>query len=157
TFRPDAYLDPGRPHWADCVRRLGQAADTDSGHYPGYLAALAERRRYFVAHGAVSADHGHLDPGTEPLEPSGAARIFDRALRGDASGDETTAFRRHMLFEMGRMSTEDGLVMTLHPGVYRNYHGPTFERFGADTGHDIPVRAGYAEALRPLLNRFGTH
>ena len=40
---------------------------------------------------------------------------------------------------MARMSVADGLVMTVHPGVRRNHHRPTFERFGADTGHDIPV------------------
>ena len=31
------------------------------------------------------------------------------------------------------------------------------ERFGPDTGHDIPVATEYTDALRPLLARFGTH
>jgi glucuronate isomerase len=61
-----------------------------------------------------------------------------------------------MLGEMARMSCDDGLVMTLHPGVRRNHHRPTFERFGPDTGHDIPVAIEFTEALRPLLERFGT-
>jgi glucuronate isomerase len=47
--------------------------------------------------------------------------------------------------------------MTLHPGVLRNHHHPTFERLGPDRGHDIPVRAEFTDALRPLLERFGTH
>ena len=67
------------------------------------------------------------------------------------------AFRRHMLAEMARMSCDDGLVMTLHPGVRRNHHRPTYERFGPDTGHDIPIRVEFTDALRPLLERFGTH
>jgi glucuronate isomerase len=62
-----------------------------------------------------------------------------------------------MLLEMARMSTEDGLVMTLHPGVARNHHPPTGAAFGPDTGHDIPLRAEFTRALRPLLERFGTH
>ena len=62
-----------------------------------------------------------------------------------------------MLLEMARMSCEDGLVMTLHPGIRRNHHRPTFERFGADTGHDIPIQIEFTDALRPLLERFGTH
>ena len=41
---------------------------------------------------------------------------------------EAVAFRRHMLFEMARMSCEDGLVMTLHPGVLRGHHAPTGAR-----------------------------
>ena len=55
------------------------------------------------------------------------------------------------------MSCDDGLVMTIHPGVRRNHHGATSERFGSDTGHDIPVRTEFTDALRPLLERFGTH
>ena len=61
-----------------------------------------------------------------------------------------------MLFQMARMSVDDGLVMTIHPGVRRNHHAPTFERYGADTGHDIPVQTEYTENLRPLLDAFGT-
>jgi glucuronate isomerase len=55
------------------------------------------------------------------------------------------------------MSCDDGLVMTLHPGVSRSHHAPTAARFGPDTGHDIPIRVEYTEALRPLLERYGTH
>jgi glucuronate isomerase len=47
--------------------------------------------------------------------------------------------------------------MTLHPGVRRNHHSPTAERFGPDTGHDIPLRTEFTDPLRPLLERFGTH
>ena len=61
-----------------------------------------------------------------------------------------------MLFQMARMSVEDGLVMTIHPGVRRNHHVPTWRRFGPDTGHDIPVATEFTENLRPLLDAFGT-
>ena len=62
-----------------------------------------------------------------------------------------------MLLEMARMSCDDGLVMTLHPGVRRNHHGPTLAAHGPDTGHDIPLRGDFTDPLRPLLERFGTH
>ena len=61
-----------------------------------------------------------------------------------------------MMYQMARMSVEDGLVMTIHPGSYRNHHEPTFNQFGADTGHDIPFAINYTEAIRPLLQDFGT-
>jgi glucuronate isomerase len=157
TFRPDRYLEPGRPGWADAVAALGKTADLDTGDYPGYLAALEQRRRHFVARGAVSADHSHLDARTDPLSLAEAARIYRAALAGEAGTTESTAFRRHMLLEMARMSCEDGLVMTLHPGVRRNHHQPTFQRYGADVGADIPVRVEFTDALRPLLERYGTH
>ena len=62
-----------------------------------------------------------------------------------------------MLLEMARMATEDGLTMTLHPGVRRDHHRPTAARFGPDTGHDLPLPGAFTDALRPLLDRFGTH
>ena len=105
----------------------------------------------------MSADHSHIDVRTDPLEPHEAERIYAATLAGGATAGEAVAFRRHMLLEMARMSCDDGLVMTLHPGVRRNHHTPTFERFGSDVGADIPVRVEFTDALRPLLERFGTH
>lgn len=156
TFRPDRYLEPGADGWPDAVATLGAAADTDTGDYRGFLTALRRRRRYFIEHGATSADHSHADVRTDPLDEAVAADIYTRALRREASAAEATALRRHLLFEMAAMSAEDGLVMTLHPGILRNHHGPTYERFGPDRGHDIPTGIELTEALRPLLARFGT-
>lgn len=157
TFRPDRYLEAGQEGWAKAVALLGDTAGIDTAEHAGYVQALEERRRYFIAHGAVSTDHSHLDVRTDPLSPAEAERIHRAALAGEATEAETTAYRRHMVLEMARMSCEDGLVMTLHPAVRRNHHTPTFTRFGADTGHDIPVRVEFTDALRPLLERYGTH
>ena len=156
TFRPDRYLEPAGDGWAQAVDRLGEGAGVDTGAYTGYLRALQQRRGYFIGHGAVSADHSHLDARAEPLDDPDASRIYAAALRGDVTVAEATAFRRHMVFEMARMSTEDGLVMTLHPGVRRDHHSPTFQAYGADRGADIPVQVEYTRALQPLLDRFGT-
>ena len=157
TFRPDRYLEPARPDWPDLVARLGEVAGIDTGDYAGYVAALEQRRAHFLAHGATSADHSHEDVGTAPLSATDAERIYRAALAGRAGAAETVAFRRHMLGEMARMSCEDGLVMTIHPGVRRGHHGPTTARLGPDTGNDIPLRVEYTDALRPMLERYGTH
>ncbi|HET6550935.1 MAG TPA: glucuronate isomerase [Solirubrobacter sp.] len=156
TFRPDRHLEPAQPGWADAVARLGEVAGIDTGEYAGYVRALELRRRYFVEHGAVSADHSHEDARTDPLEPAEAERIYRAALAGGATAAEATAFRRHMLLEMARMSCEDGLVMTVHPGVRRSHHRPTVARYGPDTGSDVPLRVEFTDALRPLLERYGT-
>ena len=157
TFRPDAYLDPALPGFAAAAERLGAAAGIGTGSYDGYLDALRERRRHFAEHGATATDHGPPDPGSAPLPPADAARLYRRALAGGLDERDAAAFRRSMLFEMARMSTEDGLVMQLHPGVLRNHHRPTLRAFGPDTGHDLPLVTTYAEHLRPLLEAFGTH
>ena len=157
TFRPDKYLEPARVDWVDAVKGLGAAARIDVGEYDGYISALEERRRFFVSRGATSADHSHLDAIAEPLERAEAQRIYTSAMSGQVTPEEATAFRRHMVLEMARMSCDDGLVMTLHPGVQRNHHPASFARYGADTGHDIPVAVEYTRALQPLLERYGTH
>lgn len=157
TFRPDAYLDPNAPRWAENVALLGISADIDAGDYAGYITALERRRAHFKALGGTATDHGHADAGSQPLSPGEAGRIFRSALNGTANFAERTAFRRHMLAETARMSCDDGLVMQLHPSVLRNYHGPAFRKFGPDTGHDIPVAAEFTKSLRPLLERYGTH
>ncbi|HET6165505.1 MAG TPA: glucuronate isomerase [Marmoricola sp.] len=157
TFRPDRYLEAGRPGWREAVDRLGEVAGVDTGDYHGFVAALEARRRYFVEHGALSADHGHQDAGTEPMAEADAERVYRLALRGEATYDEVLAFRRHMVLEMARMSCDDGLVMTLHPGAHRNHHPASHKAFGPDTGSDIPQATEYTTSLRPLLERYGTH
>lgn len=157
TFRPDRYLEPAAVGWADAVAGLERSTGIDTGSFAGYVAALEDRRRYFTRHGAVSTDHSHIDVQMTPLEVSQAGDIYRSARAGRASAAESSAFRRHMLLEMARMSCDDGLVMTLHPGVCRDHHTPTYDRFGPDTGHDLPVAVDFTRALRPMLERFGTH
>ncbi|MDQ0770645.1 glucuronate isomerase [Pseudarthrobacter defluvii] len=156
TFRPDQYLNMAHPSWQDNVERLIGAAGDGASGYAGYIRALEARRRHFVERGAVSADHGVFTPTTLKLDDAEAERLFERGRSGQASGADRDAFEAHMIYQMARMSVEDGLVMTIHPGSFRNHHTPTFEAYGADTGHDIPVAVNYTEAVRPLLQDFGT-
>ncbi|HEY8752937.1 MAG TPA: glucuronate isomerase [Arthrobacter sp.] len=156
TFRPDQYLNIAHPTWSANVDRLIDAAGDGASGYAAYITALENRRRYFVEHGAVSADHGVLTPATLKLDRAEAERIFELARAGKATAEDRNTFEAHMMYQMGRMSVEDGLVMTIHPGSFRNHHTPTFEAFGADTGHDIPFATNYTEAIRPLLQDFGT-
>jgi len=157
TFRPDRYLEASESGWPDAVVRLGEVSGVDTSTYAGWVTAMEGRRQYFIEHGAKSADHAHLDAGTEPLEPPEAARVYQSALAGTATSTEAVALRRHMLLEMARMSTQDGLTMTLHVGVRRGHHSPSDGEFGPDTGNDIPLRGEFTDALRPLLERYGTH
>jgi glucuronate isomerase len=156
TFRPDQYLNIAHPAWNENVERLIAAAGSGASGYAGYIGALEARRRHFVDNGAVSADHGVRTPAALKLDDADAARLFERARAGNAAPEDREVFEAHMMYQMARMSVEDGLVMTIHPGSYRNHHGPTFDAFGADTGHDIPFAVNYTEAIRPLLQDFGT-
>ena len=157
TFRPDAYLEAGRADWHVRLAALAAVTGIDTATYAGFINALEDRRRFFIAHGATAADHSHIDVGSTPLSEAEAGRIHTAALTGEATAAETVAYRRHLFVEMARMSCEDGLVMMVHPGVVRNHHQPTLDAYGPDSGHDVPRRIDFVEALRPLLERYGTH
>lgn len=154
TFRPDRYVDPDATGFAGNVERL--LAETGrAGDFAGYLGALEERRAHFIRNGAVSTDHGVEEMLTLDLDAGEGERLFQAVVTGTADAAERRAFRGHMLVQMARMSVDDGLVMTIHPGVRRNHSSATLARFGPDTGHDIPVATEFTRGIRPLLERYG--
>jgi glucuronate isomerase len=155
AFRPDPVVDPEYEGFAAGIVKLGQITDEDTSSWAGYLRALANRRQFFASFGATSTDHGHPTATTCNLGPSECDALFRRALAGDASPVEAEQFRGQMLTEMARMSVEDGLVMQIHPGAWRNHNQTVFQKFGRDKGADIPMRTDYVRALKPLLDRFG--
>lgn len=157
TFRPDHVVNIDAPGWRKNIEQLSAVSGIDVCDYPAFIRALEQRRTEFKTLGATATDSGVLSPAAEQLSPTAAGAIFDAALRGKASAADATNFTAHMLFEMARMSAEDGLVMQLHPGVARNHNQEIFNRFGADRGFDIPVGVEYTRSLRPLLNSFGSH
>lgn len=154
TFRPDRYVDPDASNFTQNVDRLLAETGVPST-FAGYLAALESRREHFANNGAVSTDHGVEEPVAVEMEPARAERLFQEVVTGGARTRDRRAFRAHMLWQMARMSVEDGLVMTVHAGVIRNHSTRVFTRFGPDTGHDLPRRTDFVRGLRPLLESFG--
>lgn len=155
TFRPDAYTKMYKPEFADNVAKLIEVAGDGQTGYQGYLAAMRNRRQYFLDHGATSSDHGTHDAATTPLSDAEAQRLLDKGMRGEATFEEALAFEANMTYRFAEMSQDDGLVMTLHPGVYRNHSTSAFKKFGADVGHDIPFQMEFTRSLQPLLSDFG--
>ncbi len=150
-FRPDSVIDPLHESFATEVSRLGPNASL----FDNYLKALQERREYFKKMGAVSTDHGCIVPYTVDVSSERMQRLLDKALKNAIDKEEAREFQGGMLTEMARMSLDDGLVMQIHPGVYRNHSSLIFKRFGRDKGVDIPVETEYVKNLRPLLERYG--
>ncbi len=157
TFRADRYMDPSAAGWSASLIRLADAADGDTSTYEGLLDALRRRRAAFLAAGGTATDTGVPDAGSDPLDTESAQRIHAAALRGEASAPDALAYRRNMLYRLAEMSADDGLVMQLHPGVIRSHHRPTFERFGPDSGDDLPDVAAFTRPLTPVLRDFGTN
>lgn len=157
TFRPDSVTNLLAAGWRENIEQLSAASGIDIANFPSYIRALEQRRAFFQSLGATASDNGVASPVTEWLALSVVEKIFQRALKGRASPSDAQRFSAHMLMEMARMSTEDGLVMQIHAGVFRNHNPEVLSRFGPDKGFDIPIRCEFTHNLQSLLAQFGNH
>lgn len=155
AYRPDAVVDPEFRGFRGNIEVLGAITGEDTTSWSGYLAAHAKRRAYFRQFGATSSDHGHPSATTANLSRAEAEALFARVLKPAVSAADAELFRAQMLTEMARMSIDDGLVLQIHPGSFRNHNGGIFEAFGRDMGADIPTATDYVRALKPLLDAYG--
>lgn len=155
AYRPDPVCDPDFAGFHDNVRQLGALTGCDTGTWSGYLEAHRRRRAFFKSFGATSTDHGHPTARTADLSRADAEALHARVMAGAVSAQDAELYRAQCLTEMAGMSLEDGLVMQIHPGSWRNHNPLLFDRFGRDMGADIPSRTDYVGALKPLLDRYG--
>ncbi len=155
TFRPDDVIDPDRPDFRDNLDTLARLTGGEVATWGGYLDAIRSRRATFIDAGATASDHGHPSAFTADLSPPDAEALFRRVAQGTPAPGDAEMFRGQMLLEMAAMSVEDGLVLQLHTGSWRNHNRSLAARFGPDIGADIPTSTDYVGSLKPLLDRFG--
>ncbi len=154
-FRPDSVFQIDAPGWRQTIETLGQLCGFEVASYRAFIQALENRRAYFKTLGATSTDQVAQTAYTDQLSVAEADVIFQQALKGQASAEEAYRFNGHMVMESARMSLDDGLVMQLHVGSYRNHNPFIFEHFGPDMGADIPLQSEFTRNLQPLLARYG--
>jgi glucuronate isomerase len=155
AYRPDPTVDPEFEGFKANVAQLGELTGEDTSTWRGYLRAHRVRREFFKTFGATSTDHGHPSCRTANLSEHDAQNLFARVTGTTPGRDDAELFRAQMLTEMAAMSIDDGLVMQIHPGSFRNHSAAMLQTFGRDKGFDIPMRTDYVNALKPLLNNFG--
>ncbi len=156
AYRPDAVIDCEHEAFRPALAKFADLTGEDVHDWTGYLAAHRKRRQDFIAAGATSSDHGHPTARTANLSPAEAEALFAKVIAGTADAADAELFRAQMLTEMARMSIDDGLVMQIHPGSFRNHNRGLFEAYGRDKGADIPTRTDYVAALKPMLDVVGT-
>jgi glucuronate isomerase len=155
TYRPDPVVDPEHESFREALAQFGNMTGLDVYSWRGYLEAHRVRRAAFAALGTTATDHGHPSAATADLSDRDAQALFGKIVLGSFAPEEAELFRAQMLTEMARMSIDDGLVMQIHPGAWRNHNRSLFASHGRDKGADIPQPTDYVHALKPLLDRFG--
>jgi glucuronate isomerase len=148
-------MDPEHPDFFSNLKTMASLTGENTETLMGFIRAHENRRAFFKSVGAKATDHGHPTAQTMSLSNHDATALFEKIIRRQSSTQDAENFRAFMLLEMARMSTEDGLVMQLHPGSLRNHNQLLFSQFGRDKGADIPVQAEFTKNLKPLLDRFG--
>jgi len=156
TLRPDAVIHIDSPGWLEDIQELGYITGESIINFPTFINALEDRREFFIAMGATATDQASMTAFTNELTPSEADAVFQRALLGKATAEDAVLFSAHMIIEMARMSTEDGLVMQLHVGSCRSHNPYIADNYGPDMGADIPITSEFTRNLKPLLDKFGT-
>ncbi len=155
SFRPDGVTDLSNFYWESNIKKLEQAVGYEISSYKTFISALEERRAFFRSMGATSTDIGVESPYAHDMGDMEAERLFQKGLNGNNTLDDAAQFTAHMLIQMARMSVEDGLVMQIHAGAYRNHNYSIFKKFGPDKGADIPIRCEYTKNMHELLNKYG--
>ena len=160
TFRPDRYLEPGRAGWR---RRwstaLGEAADVDTGDYAGLHRG---------AGGPAPATSSRTAPSRPTTATPTSAPTRSDQREAERIYAAALARRRRRRTRPPRCAAtccsrwrgcpcEDGLVMTLHPGVHRNHHAPDARPVRRRHRARHPGRRSSSPTrCSPLLERFGT-
>lgn len=155
TYRPDGVIDVEHEAFAGAMERFAALTGEDVNSWRGYLAAHRRRRADFRALGATATDHGHASAATANLSTAECETLFARIVGGTWDTADAELFRAQMLTEMAKMSVEDGMVMQLHPGSYRNHNARLFASHGRDKGADIPLPIDFVRALKPMLDVVG--
>ncbi len=85
TFRPDSVINLEIANWKQNIEALSAVSGIDVHDFASYIAALEQRRAFFIQNGAKATDHAALSAYTHELSGQEANAIFQRALKGQAT------------------------------------------------------------------------
>ena len=155
AYRPDNVVDAEHENFYNDLPIFGELSGENLGDFKSYLRAHQNRRAYFKSTGVTSSDHGHPTAQTADLSVIDAEALYQKILAKKHDANDAALFRAQMLTEFAKMSLEDGLVLQIHAGAYRNHNKKLFDKYGRDKGGDHPSPTDYIHSLKPLLDRFG--
>jgi len=144
TFRPDKYVEIGKPGFEDAIAKAGVKT------YSELITWLSERIEYFHNLGCRLSDHGVE---YVPYSEGDAAKIFDDKLNGKSlTAEQIDAYKTAVILHCAKEYAKHGWTMQLHMGAIRNNNTPMFEKLGPDTGFDSVGDFVVAEKLSRLLD-----
>ena len=103
-------------NWAACIARTRQAGE---GYSRRIAQSVARRSPIWELRLLTTVIR---QPYCGSQRKRECERLFARVVAGKVTAEDAEQFRAQVLFEMARMSVDDGLVMQIHPGSFRNHN-----------------------------------
>lgn len=154
TFRPDRAFRVDTPgQLVQWIARLESVSGKDCSTLDGLLDALEKRHGDFHELGCRLSDHGLEKCPAAFASKKKAARIYSRALEGEAADpEETEKFAGFLLIFLAHLDAARGWTKQLHVGALRNVNSLLFEAQGPDAGGDAISDEPQAARLAALLD-----
>ena len=153
AWRPDKAVNIEKETFADYIRQLEEAAETEIVDIASLKAALTKRMDYFQERGCSVSDHG-LDfvPYVRCTEEQ-LADIFNSGRQGyPLTPAEIEGYKTEMMLFFAEEYQRRGWVMQLHYGCRRDNNQKMFEKLGPDTGFDCISNYTPADKLASFLD-----
>ena len=123
AYRPDPVVDPQFEASPTNVAQFGALTGEDTATWTRLPRRASHAPRVLQVDGrdvdrSRASDRAHA----RPRRAAHASGCSTARLQGTIDADDAETFRAQMLTEMARMSVDDGLVMQIHPGSFRNHN-----------------------------------
>ncbi len=153
SFRPDKAVNIDKAGFAEYIKKLSEASDTEINSVSHVKAALEKRLDFFKKLGCTASDHGLDYVVYNPCDDITLDGIFSRAMNGEAITQlEADMYKTSILLYLAEQYHDKNIVMQIHYGAIRNTNSKMFEKLGADTGFDCISTRPCGEAIIGFMN-----
>lgn len=154
TFRPDkAFAIDQGPAYLAWLKKLATTCQREISTLDDLCAALRQRHDDFHAAGARMSDHGLDHCPTLDCDEALAAKIFQKAYRGELINSvEKEQFTHFLMVMFGELDAEKGWTKQLHLGPFRNVSSRMASQLGPDSGFDTIGDSGQGHGLVHYLD-----
>ncbi len=153
TFRPDKVFKVFDEHYLEYIQSLSQVSGVNIVDLSSLKKALGQRIDYFNQHGCRFSDHSIENLMKVDYDVINADKTFKKILSHDVVSEvEAHSFMMSLLVFLSHQYHQQGWIMQLHIGAYRNVNHKAHETLGVDTGFDMMNDFRVVEPLVAFLN-----
>lgn len=153
AWRPDKAMNIEKPDYADYLKKLGTAAETEILTFADLKAALKKRMAFFDSMGCRASDHALEYVMYAPASDEEVETIFAKNLGGEMlTKAEELKFKTAFMLFVGKEYARLGWAMQLHYGCKRDNNVFRYEQLGPDTGYDCIDNYAPSGQMADFLN-----